>query len=339
MKAAVLEAVEKLVVKDIPVPVPKDDEVLIRIAVCGICATDTKLWNGQYSAKTPVVLGHEFAGEVVEVGKEVKNFKIGDRVVSDPNESCGRCYWCRRTRPCFCNDLAAYGVLRDGGFAEYCTAGEKGVYPIPDELDFDSAAFTEPVSCALHCMDRAAIKAGETALIIGGGPMGQVLLQLAANSGAGKLIMVTRSAWKLELAKTFGTTHTINAKDEDVTSRTLEVTSGQGAEVVIEAVGTPATVEQAATLAKKGGRIIIFGFTPEGQRASFIPFDILSKELTIMGSWINPYTYARALDILASGKVDVKPLISKRIKLDDIMDGFAMMMEKPKGFMKALVEV
>lgn len=339
MKASVLEAVNKLVNKDIPIPKPKDNEVLIKVKVCGICGTDMKLYNGQYTAKIPVVLGHEYSGEIVEIGKGVENFKVGDKVVSDPNESCGKCYWCRSAQPCFCNELAAYGVLRNGGFAKYCTAGEKGVYHMPDELDFEAASFTEPVSCAVHCIDRADIKAGETVLIIGGGTTGQIILQLARNSGASKLIMVTRSEWKLELAKKFSATDVINAKKEDILKKTLDLTDGLGVDVVIEAVGTPQTIEQAMTLAKKSGRIVIFGFAPEGEKASFIPFDILSKELTIMGSWVNPYTYSRALDILASGKIDVKRLISTRIKLDNIMDGFNMMIEKPEGFMKALVEI
>ena len=207
MKAAVLEAVNRLVVKDIDRPTPKDDEVLIKVKVCGICGTDIKLYDGDYSANMPVVLGHEYAGEIVEVGRNVENLNVGDRVVSDPNESCGKCFWCRNAQPCFCNSLAAYGVLRDGGFAEYCTAGQRGVYPIPDELDFDSAAFTEPVSCALHCMDKASVKTGETIVIVGGGPMGQILLQLAAKSGARRSIVVTRSQWKLDLAKEFGEKH------------------------------------------------------------------------------------------------------------------------------------
>ena len=309
----------------------------MKVAACGICGTDIKLYEGKYTANVPVVLGHEYAGEVMEVGEKVKNTKAGDKVVPDPNESCGACYWCRSAKPCFCNNLAAYGVLKDGGFAEYAKVGEKGAYKIPDNLDYESASFTEPVSCAVHCIDRAGIKPGETVLIIGGGATGQILLQLAKNSGASKLIMVTRSEWKLELAKKFGATDVINAKG-DVLKETLDLTDGFGADIVIEAVGTPKTIEQAVTLTKKSGRIVIFGFAPEGEKANFIPFDILSKELTIMGSWVNPYTYSRALDILASKQVDVKPLISKRIKLDDIMNGFKAMMEKPKGFMKALID-
>ncbi|MFH1905483.1 MAG: zinc-dependent alcohol dehydrogenase family protein [bacterium] len=339
MKAAVLETIRKIIVKDIPVPKPKDNEVLIKVKVCGICGTDMKLYDGQYTAKMPVVLGHEYSGEIVEAGKEVRNFKVGDRVVSDPNESCGACYWCRNSQPCFCNNLAAYGVLRDGGFAEYATAGEKGVYKIPDDLDFESAAFTEPLSCVVHGVDRIDYRPGDDVVIIGGGPMGQIHLQFALHSGAGKVILIEPEDSRIQMAKRFGAKHVINPETEDVKKTVLDLTEGLGADVVVEVVGHTSTIEQALDLAKRGGRILIFGFAPEGEKASFVPFDILSKELTIMGSWVNPYTYSRALDILASGKIDVKPLISARIKLDNIMDGFNMMIEKPEGFMKALVEI
>jgi len=337
MKAAVLEAVKKIVVKDIPVPEPKPDEVLIRVEVCGICGTDLNLYNGLYTANTPVVLGHEYSGEVVRTGEKVKNFKTGDRVVSDPNESCGKCYWCRSSQPCFCIDLAAYGVLRNGGFAEYCTAGEKGVYRIPDSLGFESAAFTEPVSCVVHATDRIGYKSGDNVVIIGGGPMGQIHLQFALRSGANKVILVEPQESRIQMARDFGAKHVVNPGTEDVKETVLGLTERLGADTVIEVVGHTSTVEQAVDLAKKGGKVLVFGFSPQGEKAGFVPFDILSRELTIMGSWVNPYTYPRALDILASKQVNVKPLTSNRIQLDNIMDGFNMMIEKPKGFMKALV--
>ena len=337
MKAAVLEAVNTLVVKDIPVPTPGPSEVLIKVNVCGLCGTDIKLLHGDYSANIPVVLGHEYSGEIAEVGCEVKGLRPGDRVVSDPNESCGACYWCRSGQPCFCGDLAAYGVVRDGGFAEYCTASEKGVYPIPEGLDYDAAAFTEPVSCAVRCIDRAAIRPGDSALIIGAGPMGQILTRLARTAGADPLIVVSRSSWKLQLAKDSGATHTLSARDADIREAANDLTRGIGAAVVIEAVGSPGTVELALRLARKGGRVVIFGFTPQGAKAQFIPFDVLSRELTILGSWVNPYTFPRAIDLLASGSLDVKPLISRRVGLDRLLDAVSWMEEKPEGFMKALV--
>jgi 2-desacetyl-2-hydroxyethyl bacteriochlorophyllide A dehydrogenase len=337
MKAAVLESVRQIVVKDIPPPRPHPDEVVIKVKTCGMCGTDLKLYTGQYTARIPVVPGHEYSGEIVEVGSNVKNLKVGQKVVSDPNESCGKCYWCRNHQPCFCNDLAAYGVLRDGGFAEYCTATEKGVYPIPDGVDDEVAAFAEPVSCVVHAADRINYRSGETVVILGGGPLGQIHLQFALNSGAGKVILVDPNKTRRQLATKFGAQVVIDPKDGRVKEQAFDETNALGADVVIEAVGRTETIEQAFELAKRGGRVIIFGFAPEGQKASFIPFNVLSRELTIMGAWVNPYSYSRALDVLSSGRIDVKPLISNRLKLDHIMDGYKMMAEKPAGFMKSLV--
>jgi 2-desacetyl-2-hydroxyethyl bacteriochlorophyllide A dehydrogenase len=337
MKAAVLEAVKRIVVKDIPAPIPKDDEVLIKVKTCGMCGTDLKLYSGQYSARVPVVPGHEYSGEITELGKNVRNLKVGQRVVSDPNESCGKCHWCRNQQPCFCKELAAYGVLRDGGFAEYCTASEKGIYPIPENLDDESAAFAEPVSCVVHAVDRVNYRFGETVAIIGGGPMGQIHLQFALHSGARKVILVEPEETRREMATRFGVHVVINPREGNLKERVLAETDGLGPDAVVEVVGHADTIEQAVDMAKRGGRVLIFGFAPEGEKANITPFNVLSRELTIMGSWVNPYSYSRALDVLASGKVDVKPLISNRLKLDDVMDAYTMLMEKPVGFMKALV--
>ncbi len=337
MKAAVLEEVGRIVIKEVPTPEPKEDEVLIRVHSCGICGTDLKLYKGEYTGKLPVILGHELSGEVVKIGTRVKAFKIGDGVVVDPNESCGKCQWCKTGNPTFCNDLAAYGVLRDGGFAEYMVAGEKGMYKIPEELDYEEATFTEPVSCALHCVDRADIKPGENVAIIGGGPMGQIILQLSKGAGASKLIMVTRSPWKLELAKRHGATHTVNPTKGDVPKAVREITGGLGVDVVIEAVGTPETVEEALALAKRGGKIVVFGFSPEGAKATFAPFEVLSRELTILGSWVNPYTFSRAINLLAAKQIDVTSLITNRLGLKDILTGFDLLKKKPEGFIKAVI--
>ena len=339
MKAAVLEEVGKLTLKDAPVPQLKDNEVLIKVEVCSICGTDIKLYKGDYTANVPVILGHEFSGEITELGKGVRDLKVGDRVVVDPNEPCGKCHWCKSGKSTFCKNLAAYGVLSNGAFAEYIVVGEKGTYKIPDALSYEVASFTEPVSCAIHCIDRAMIKPGETVAIIGGGAMGQILLQLTKNAGASQLIMVTRSQWKLDMAKDFGATHLIRAQEESVTERVMDITNGLGSDLVIEAVGFPKTVEQAISLAKRSGRIVIFGFSPETEKATFIPFELLSKELSILGSWVNPYTFFRAIDILASHQINLNPIISKKLSLDEIMQGFKLMMEKPEGFMKALVKI
>ncbi len=338
MKAAVLEEIKKLVVKDIPKPEPGTGEVLVKIDSCNICGTDISLYKGKYTAKMPVVTGHEWSGEIVEIGREVRDLKIGDRVTSDPNEGCGACYWCHSGKPCFCNYMPAYGVLKDGGFAEFIKINSKGIYKIPAGLDFESAAFVEPVSCALHCIDRADIKQGDSVAIIGGGAMGQIMTQFVRNAGVKRLIMVEISESKLKLAGELGATDLINSTKGDVSERINDITDNLGADIVIEVVGNPKTVELAIQLVKKSGKVVIFGFSPEGEKAEIIPFEILSKELTILGSWVNPYTSNRALDILASGKIDVKKLISTRLPLDKIIDGINLMIEKPEGFVKAVIK-
>jgi len=338
MKAAVLNGAKNLaVVSDYAKPEPKEDEVLIKVDICGLCGTDFKLYKGDYTGKVPVVLGHEYAGTVEKVGAKVKGIKPGDRVVADPNESCGACDLCRSAQSTFCSDMAAYGVLSDGGFAEYTTANQKGIYKIPASLKSEIAAFTEPVACGVRCVDRAEIKVGQTVVILGAGPMGQVILQMVVNAGASKIIQTDIFDWKLEIAKQFGADETINSKNEDATARVLELTGGEGADVVIEAIGTAATFEQAFTFVKRGGRIVQFGFCPEGEKAAVEPFKILSKELTIVGSWVNPYTYPRAIKLLDSGKVKVEHLITNRLKVEDIIEGIQLMYDRPDGFMKAMI--
>jgi L-iditol 2-dehydrogenase len=337
VKAAVLEAPNHLVVKDVPRPRPGPDELLIKVAVCGVCGTDVNLFTGKYTGRRPVIPGHEFAGEVVEVGPGV-DLKPGALVTADPNESCGACYWCHSGKTTFCQDMAAYGVLRDGALAEYVVVTKRGAYPVPAGLDAELACFAEPVACVLRGVDRAAYRAGETVTIMGDGPIGLLHVQLAAHSGAGRVIVVGRHDEKLAMARRWGATDAINADRAAVREAVMDLTGGLGTDVVVEAVGKPPTVELALKLAKKGGRIVIFGFSPEGAQATFSPFELLSRELTILGSWVNPYTFPRALDALASCVVDVRPFITHRMGLDGVGDAIAMMMDKPAGFIKALVK-
>jgi len=232
--------------------------------------------------------------------------------------------------------MAAYGVLSDGGFAEYTVANQKGVYKIPEQLKSEVASYVEPIACGVRCVDQAAIKVGQTVAIMGAGSMGQVILQLVANAGASKIIQIDRNDWKLDIAKKYGANEVINSKKEDVAEKVKELTDGLGADVVIEAIGTTDTFEQAFTFVKRGGRIVVFGFCPEGQEAKVTPFQILSQELTIIGSWVNPYTYPRAIQLLSSGKVKVDHLITHRYKIDEIDKGFKLMYDRPEGFIKAM---
>lgn len=341
MKAIVLDrARSSRLVTDYPKPeIVDNDEVIIEVLAAGLCATDLKMYKGEYSGHLPVVPGHEFVGRVVETGGKVKNIKVGDRVVVDPNESCGSCYMCRTARSTFCDDMAAYGVFTDGGLAEYTKAHEKGLYIVPDDVESKIAAFVEPISCALHGIERADIKNGDNVAILGAGTMGQLLLQMARNTGAAKLIHIDRIPWKLEVSKQYGATDVVNSSEISSVEAVNALTGGRGADVVIEAVGHPAVLEEAMELVARGGTIVQFGFPPEGKKAQIEPFAILQKELDIVGSWINPYTYDRSLQMLAGGALKVEHLISHVLKLEDYEKGISLIENQPEGFMKAIIDV
>lgn len=337
MKAAVLEAVEKLVVKDVPRPEPKGDELLVKVACCGICGTDVKLFHGEYQTKYPVTLGHEFAGQVVAVGPEVVAFKVGDRVVSDPNESCGKCEWCRAAQSVSCQSLAGYGVFADGAFAEYVLIREAGAYKIDDDLPDEVACFVEPVACAVHGADCAAYRPGEAAVIVGAGPMGQLHIQLAAHSPIRKLIVVEPNADRAEIARKVGADVVIDPTKCDAVQAVKDETDGLGAEVVVDVVGIPKVLEASLKMVKNWGRFVLFGLQPQGAKVPFEPFDILTRHITIIGAWVNPYTTRRALNCLASGKVKVDYMVTTRLPIDKTLDGIKLMDQRAAGFMKALV--
>ncbi len=339
MQAIILSDTRKSsFVTDKPMPVIVDpDDVIVKVQACGICATDLKMYRGEYSGCLPVTPGHEFTGEVVQIGPKVTQFKIGDRVTVDPNESCGACDQCREAHSTFCDNMAAYGVYTDGGLAEYAKAHEKGLYHVPGNLQPKVAAFVEPISCAVHGIDQASIRQGDNVVIIGAGTMGQLLLQMARNTGAAHLIHMDRIDWKLKVSKEYGATDVINTATEDPFARVMAITGGKGADVVIEAVGHPSVLEMAMLLVARGGRIVQFGFPAQGAKAQLEPFAILQREITITGSWINPYTYPRALAMLSSGTVSVDHLITHCLALKDYEMGIHMIETQPEGFMKAIV--
>lgn len=341
MKAIILKDTRQSeYVTDKPMPrIVDPDEVLVKIQACGICATDLKMFRGEYSGVLPVTPGHEFTGVVAQVGEKVTQFKPGDRVTVDPNESCGACYQCRGGHSTYCANMAAYGVFTDGGLAEYAKAHEKGLYKVPDNLSPQVAAFIEPISCAVHGIDSANIRLGDNVVIIGAGTMGQLLLQMARTTGAARIIHIDKIAWKLAVSRQYGATDIIDNASEDPLQRVLDLTGGRGADVVIEAVGHPSVLELAMKLVARVGRIVQFGFAAEHAKAQIEPFEILQKEITIVGAWINPYTYDRALSLLASGKVSVDHLITHLLQLSEYEKGIGLIESQPEGFMKAIVRM
>lgn len=316
MKAAVLTRPEEFSIEiNYPLPKPGPEEILVQVKACGVCGTDSHIYKGDYRVQFPVIPGHEFSGIVVEAGEKAYLQK-GDRVTLDPNISDGTCVYCRQGKTHLCENLQALGVNMNGGFAEYCLAPHKQAYRIPDSISFETAAFTEPLACCIHGIDRAEIKLGDSVVILGSGPIGILLMQLARLAGAGQIIVSEPMKARRELAASFGADLVLDPTKEDVQAEVLKSTK-VGANVVIEAAGIPPTVEIAPSLTRRGGMILLFGVSAIQAQAVINPYDIFNNELTLRGSFVNPYTHQRSIDLLASGKVDVKPLISHRFGIEE----------------------
>ena len=323
MKAAVYHGPGDLRVEEVPVRKLKDNEVKIQVKYCGICGTDIHIFHGDggcCDVTPPLVPGHEFSGVVAEVGAGVKTVKVGDRVTGDPNDMCGECYFCKNGMQHFCKNNIGIGTTVDGGFAEYVIMREKQVYKVSDELSFIEAAMAEPISCCLHGIDLCNIKAGDTVLVMGGGPIGMIMMQLAKNAGASKVIMSEPVEEKREQALKLGATKTIDPLHEDVEAVLAEYC--ENVNVVIECVGNVHTQADAVRFAGKGATIMYFGLAAPEESFPIRPDDIFKKELHITSSYINPYSFERAIQILESGTVELESLITNVVPLDEIADVF-----------------
>jgi len=339
MKAAVLYGVRDLRLEDVPKPEISDNEVLIRVNACGICGTDIHIYRGEWKTNTPIILGHEFSGVIADVGREVKGLNIGDPVVAEPNIPCGSCYFCRMSeRNYFCENLEATGVTVNGAFAEYVKVVASNVYKLPKGYNLDEAALIEPLACCVRGIDQAKIKIGDTVAIIGAGPVGLILLQLALQSGASMVIQTDMEDSRLRLAKKLGADHTINVTEEDPVESIKELTGGYGVDVAIEAVGKPEAITQAMRATQRGGRLVIFGVSPEDAVWKVRPFELYDKELTIKTSYRSPYTFQRAVKIAVSGRVRLKPLISHIFKIDKVHRAFEVAEKRLEGAVKVLVK-
>jgi len=333
MKAAVFFGPRDLKIQDHKLRELKKGEVLLKVHASGICGTDIHIYEGAEGSATvfpPVILGHEFAGEVCEIGSDVKDVRIGDRVAIDPNIYCGKCYYCRNGKFQLCERLTAIGVTIDGGFAEYCIVPESQAYRLPENVSYEEGALSEPVACCLHGIDLAGITPGDTVLIVGGGTVGLIMLQMAKLAGANRLIVSEPVKQKRELALKLGADIVIDPAAENF-EQNINNHTDRGVNIAIECVGKKQTMEQAIQSAGKGGTIMMFGLTPPDCKIPLKPFDVFRRELTIKSSFINPYTQARAMELLGSGRIQVKQLISRVVSLDNMVDFFENDNARKKG--------
>lgn len=322
MRSAVFYKKHDLRVEEHEMPKVGPKDILIRIKACGVCGTDVHIYEGDKGAAEvtpPTILGHEFSGIIAEVGSEVKEYKPGDRVCIDPNCYCGACTPCRNGVAHYCENMVGYGTTVDGGFAEYCAVNEKQVYRLGENTSFEQGAMAEPVACCLHGVDMCEIRPGHQVVIIGGGMIGLLMLQLVKLAGAAKVALLETVKGKREVGKKLGADICIDPVQEDVKAR-LKEAGITWVNTVIECVGRPSTIEQAIEIAGNKAVVMMFGLTKPEETISVKPFQIFQKELQLKSSYINPYTQKRALDLIDSGRLDVSSMIYEVCGLDKLED-------------------
>jgi L-iditol 2-dehydrogenase len=329
MKSVRLEAIGEIFTQETKKPIPSSGELLVRVEACGVCGTDRHLLHGEFPCTPPVTLGHEFSGVIEGLGSSVSGFAIGERVTGDPNIHCGRCDMCQAGRINLCRSLQAIGIHRDGGFAEYVLVPQKQAYKLPANLSPLHGAFCEPLACCIHGIDMAGIRTGASVIVLGGGVIGMLVVQLARLAGATSVTMVTRQASKRALAETLGATASVDPSNPRFAQEIRQ------ADVIIECAGVPETVALAPRLARSGGTVVILGVLPQGVKVEFEPFDILFRELAILGSFINPHTHARAGSMIATSVIKVEPLISRTVSLEEAPG--VIRNPPPPGEIRALV--
>lgn len=315
MKAVVFQGPGQVTVQERPKPQPQPGEVLIRVAACGICGTDAHIVEGSYEATPGVILGHEFAGTIVALGEGVEAFAVGDAVAVDPNITCGTCSFCQRGEKQLCQHLKALGVTRDGGFAEWCAVPQTQLYRLPHEMPTWQGAVAEPVACCLHGLDRLGLKQGETVLLLGGGAIGMLMLQLLQHAGATQVIVSEPNATRRERALRLGATAVLDPTAPDWESQVTHWFP-EGPDRIIETAGAGPTLQQAIQVARRGATILYFGVARPELEVPIRPYAIYQKELTLTGSFVNPYTHGRAVSLLAASQLDCDALVTHRFPIE-----------------------
>ncbi len=328
MTSAQIDAPKKTAIRKVDIPSVGPNDVLIEVKSSGICGTDLHIWHGSYElANYPVIPGHEFSGVVVKVGSKVKNFKLNDRVTADPNLPCYSCFFCHRKQFNQCLYLEAIGVTRDGGFASYVVVPESNIFPISDGMSFAEAALLEPLACVVWGLKQVQIQVGDSMLIFGAGPMGILMMQAVRAAGASSVTIIDKESSRLELAKSLGADHTALANDFN--TETAQKISAFGFDIVADATGVPKVIEGMVTYARAGAKLWVFGVAPEGSKVAMPPDIIFRKDLKVIGSFALNKTFTEAIALVEHGAVNLKPLISHELPLEDFEQALHLAEQDP----------
>jgi 2-desacetyl-2-hydroxyethyl bacteriochlorophyllide A dehydrogenase len=319
MKAVVVHEPGKVRVEEVPMPEVGPKDVLVQVSACGICGTDIHIIDGEFPpTQYPIIIGHEFGGTVSQVGAEVVDFHVGDRVGVDPTLNCGECYFCLRGKGNLCERWNAVGVgHHPGGFAEYVAVPERSVYHIPDSMSFEAAALIEPVSCVVHGFHLLDPKVGETYLIYGAGPMGLQNAQVARFNGAGAVVIIDINPDRLEIARSFGFDLLGASLDE------VKHVAPRGFDNVIDATGRTRVAERAIDAVIRGGKLLIFGVCPPGETAAYDMFKIYNEEISIIGSMAVLQSYGPAISVIDAGALDVEKMVTHTFPIDRFDEAIA----------------
>jgi len=303
------------------IPKPKSDQVLLRIKAAGICGTDIHVINGHAPAGFPLILGHEVSGEVVELGSEVSTLKVGDRVTVDPNVFCGHCSFCRTNDIHLCKNNRCFGLFADGGFAEYAVINANFAYPLPDSVSWLEGAMVEPIACCMHGAEIAQYRTGDSVLIHGVGAIGNIHVQLARLHGASTIIVSDPIESRRELALKMGADYAFNPVTQDIYAEVRKILP-DGPRIIIDCSGRPEVIENSVSQVRWGGRIVMFGVCPSDATIKINPAYMNDREISLCGSYDYIYSHSAAIQLISSGRLNIRPLISHTFTLQEYEEAF-----------------
>ena len=341
MKALLLSEYSQLDVVDIPMPRPGPGDVLIKVEACGICGSDVHGYDGSSGRRIPpLVMGHEASGTVAAAGADVKDLQAGDRVTFDSTVYCGSCDFCRRGEANLCEYREVLGVStpdfrRQGAFAEYVVVPRRIIHALPPTLSFSEAAMVEPLSVAVHAVRLSELPAGGTALVVGAGMIGLLVVQALREAGCSTVIVSDIDDGRLQLASDLGATATVNAKSNDVPAEVKRHTGGFGVDVALEAVGSTITIRSAIESVRKGGTVTLIGnIAPTVE----LPLQVVvGRQIRLQGTAASSGEYPQCIDMLAKGKINLQPLISMVAPLDEGANWFSRLHSREANLMKVIL--
>jgi L-iditol 2-dehydrogenase len=343
MRVAVLERQNIMSMQERARPAPGPNEVLVRVHRVGVCGSDVHYYThgriGHFVVEAPIVLGHEMAGIIEDVGSGVDRKRVGQRVAVEPGVPDRTCEWCRRGRYNLCPNVQFMATPPfDGALADYIVTPSDFAFELPENVSLDEGALMEPLSVGVYAIHRSAIKAGENVAVFGAGPIGLVTLQVARAAGAGAITVIDLEQGRLDTAKRLGATNVINAKSVNAVDTLMEQTRGRGVDIVFEAAGSQRTAGDAVRIAKRGGRVVMIGLPPEDN----FPYPLvyaMAREIDIFTVFRYANVYPSAIALVAEGRVNTKSLITHRFPLEKAEDALLLSDSRADGVIKAMVEV